>query len=131
MINKIIINHNKNKMYFAIYYSCNQSTPEIFGIGKTEKDIDTLIINNIGDDKNYKIFTEQLDDEENNIPYEVSDVSYEHIKTLVITYQQAQNIFKGYRLGLDHVKCKHMISIFKSDTSNINFAKIINSVQLS
>jgi hypothetical protein len=113
-------------MYFAIYVGCNKDIPLIYAIAETENDIYKIINDNLGDDKLVDFY---IDDDTDDIPYVVSNVPYEHIKSIMPNYNQMKNMFKDCNnIGLNYIGCNDLLSIFKTNDPSINLAKVISSL---
>ena len=132
-------------MFFTLLTSCNKILPIVIGAANTERYMN-MIITNLLDEEIQKltIYTDKNNfdgENENNIPdtdntpYVVSNVSYKHIISYILTQDQSKKIFdalQAYSQAHDS-KCHipTIISIFESEGhKGVDFIQVFKNIEI-
>jgi hypothetical protein len=117
-------------MFYAIYTGCNRTIPFICAIGDNLKGINNIIAKRL--DMQIDELKVYKDDEvETDIPYEVSDISADHIVSYELTVDQFTKLMKdNSTLCICDCGRNSIISIFESGVHSIDMMKVFGKIQV-
>lgn len=119
-------------MFFAVNYGSNKNIPQILCACATFDDVIQMIKNKTETEmsQEFEEYDEsgsknQQDDDLNGQPYEIHDVEHTHIVSYILSHEQASKL-----RDCDSMYYGCMISIFESIDQNVDFAKVIDSLDI-